>query len=252
MDVINNYLSNNGVSRDEVLAAIRCYLNDPVEFIEPSYSFSVRENATATVPIGTVRSTGTIGTASYSITEGNYSGRFATTARGGIKVVSPLDHESRPTHALTVRVTDATGRWDETTVYVNVSNVEEAPEFDLDTYRFAIPLSVRSTSTEPVPVGAIRAEDPDGDDVVSYSISSGNTSSAGCPESSLFTVDGLGVVYVCPASLPTTARDYSRLIVTASDDSSNTDTTRVSVKYTALPIVDNFLRRRASGRALLP
>ena len=234
----------------DVLQVVRCHFS-PTEFHEESYSFSVAESAGRNSSVGTVAASST---ASYSIISGNGAGRFSiASATGALSVATGLDFEVSGRYELTVKAhgnTEST-MYDLATVNVTVSDLDESPEYDLDTYRFAIPLSTQSTSTEQVAVGAIRAEDPD-DDVVSYRISSGNTSSAACPESNLFTVDALGVVYVCPSGLPTTARNYSRLIVTASDGGSNTDTTRVSVKYTDLPVVDLKLRydRFTSGHSL--
>ena len=246
---INKYLfgdsmAEGALTRDDVIDVINCYLFPP-EVAQASYSFSIAEDASAGTIVGTVGATGTVGRVTYSIAEGNESGQFATTTRGAITIARPLDHETRPSHTLTVRVGDGTGMWDETTVYVPVTDVDEAPKFDLDTYQFAIPVeSSLATDAGDRLVGAIRAYDHDTEDRVDYSITSGNTNS-------YFSIDGLGRIWAKWAGR-ISAGEYL-LTVTATDSAGLRDTATVTVKVTSQPIAklvvdyDHFTTGRPIG-----
>ncbi len=151
IDAIRDYIFHSLITRDDTIDAIKCYLF-PIEVNEASYSFSVAENTTPGIPIGTVGATGTRGRVSYSIAEGNESGQFATTTRGAITVARPLDHETRPSHTLTVRVGDGTGMWDEATVTISVTDVFEST-VSLDIPSPVAGQTVTMTATSDAPAG---------------------------------------------------------------------------------------------------
>ena len=153
---INKYLfgdsmDEGALTRDDVIDVINCYLFPP-EVAQASYSFSIAEDASAGTIVGTVGATGTVGRVTYSIAEGNESGQFATTTRGAITIAIPLDHETRPTHTLTVRVGDGTGMWDEATVTVTVTDVFEST-VSLDIPSPVAGQTVTMTATSDAPAG---------------------------------------------------------------------------------------------------
>ena len=153
---INKYLfgdsmAEGALTRDDVIDVINCYLFPP-EVAQASYSFSIAEDASAGTIVGTVGATGTVGRVTYSIAEGNESGQFATTTRGAITIARPLDHETRPSHTLTVRVGDGTGMWDETTVTVTVTDVFEST-VSLDIPSPVAGQTVTMTATSDAPAG---------------------------------------------------------------------------------------------------
>ena len=153
---INKYLfgdsmAEGALTRDDVIDVINCYLFPP-EVAQASYSFSIAEDASAGTIVGTVGATGTVGRVTYSIAEGNESGQFATTTRGAITIAIPLDHETRPTHTLTVRVGDGTGMWDEATVTVTVTDVFEST-VSLDIPSPVAGQTVTMTATSDAPAG---------------------------------------------------------------------------------------------------
>ena len=166
----------------------------------------------------------------YSIAGGNFGGAFTIAQQTGqITTTGNLDFEVAASYELVVVAEDRqdNSRQDTTTVSLSVTNVNEAPDFAPDSYAFAIPLVSRNSSSR-VLVGGIRAYDPDAEDIVTYSISSGNSGN-------IFTVDGVGRLWATPSVLPSTATDYS-LAILASDGNGQTDTAKVSVKLTSLPI----------------
>ncbi|QQL45417.1 DUF6288 domain-containing protein [Sulfuriroseicoccus oceanibius] len=93
-------------------------------------TFSVAEDAAIGAEVGTVSgSDSDIGdTLTYAITAGNAGGAFALDASSGVlTVASALDHETTPSYALTVSVTDADENVTTAAVTVNVTNAYESP-----------------------------------------------------------------------------------------------------------------------------
>ena len=68
------------------------------------------------------------GALGYSITGANPGG-FTVTAAGQIRTGRELDHESNPSHAITLRAQDPGGLADTVRVTINVTNVNDPPRF---------------------------------------------------------------------------------------------------------------------------
>lgn len=227
---------NSLIHITDAVKVTQCYFS-PTEFHQDSYSFSVGENISGKSSFVTVSASNT---ASYSIVDGDTSGRFAiASTTGAISVANDLDFELSAGYELIVKARSSVGAgmYDLATVYVTVTNVNEAPQFDLDTYQFA--LHPPATSSGDALVGAVRAQDPDADDIVRYSIRSGNVVSSG---SNTFRIDGVGRIWAKRSALPSTERAYA-LTIRASDGNGNTDTTSVKMKLTSKPIVTLRLDR---------
>lgn len=137
--------------------------NDPV-FEPKNYQVSVSESDNPGTPVVTV-------TASdkdenprlhYAITTGNERGRFSITAQNGrglISLAQPLDFKQEQRYILTVTATDAGGRYDTASVYVNVSDANTFPP-----------------QFENTPYSAIIYEDaPEGSTVIMVEASDGDT-----------------------------------------------------------------------------
>ena len=93
--------------------------------------------------------------------------KCSTSARGE-------DYESRVTsHELTIRASDGSYST-EATVTVTVTDAPEAPEFEAESYAFALAENVDG-SDERLSLGVVEAVDPDGDEL-SYRIVGGNAS----------------------------------------------------------------------------
>lgn len=88
---------------------------------------NVDENSANSTAVGSVSGGGNDGI-SYRLTD-NAGGRFAIDGSGNVTVTdgSSLDHESNPSHNITVRATDDAGNTTENTVSVTVNNINEAP-----------------------------------------------------------------------------------------------------------------------------
>ena len=112
----------------------------------------------------------------YSIENGNSSGLFEIDAQTGelFYVGAGEDYEADSTpFYLTVRASDGTNSTD-TTVTVNVGDVQEAPAFGQESYEFTLAENTDGLANR-VSLGAVTATDPD-DDPVAYSIEGGNAS----------------------------------------------------------------------------
>ena len=192
-------------------------------FEQPDYTFELRENedgSTNRVSLGTVSATDTESPpVSYSLVSGNGAGLFEIDAASGelFYAGSGEDYESGSTQFdLTVRASDGTQSTD-TTVTVNVANVEEAPAFGQQDYAFALSENVDG-STNRVSLGTVSATDPEGA-ALSYSLEGGN-------ESGLFELDAqTGELFYAGSG-----EDYESgatsfdLTVRASDGDQSTDT----------------------------
>ena len=143
-------------------------------FAEKSYSFMVAENSATGTAVGTVSATDPNGdTISYSITAGNPGNAFAIgPSTGAITVAAGLDFETTPSYELTVEATDGTNAAS-ATVVVSVTDVNESPAFEQDSYSF----SPAEDASVGAAVGTVTATDPDEGDTVTYSITAGNSGS---------------------------------------------------------------------------
>jgi VCBS repeat-containing protein len=154
--------------------------------IQSGQVFSTTENRANGSIIGTViasdpNQTAPNNTLTYSITGGNTNNAFTiNSATGQITVnsTSALDYETLPQFVLQIKVTDggtpslfATG-----SVTVNLVDVNEAPSISAgQTFQVAQNADINTI------VGTVSASDPDSaapNDILTYSILSGNTSSA--------------------------------------------------------------------------
>jgi VCBS repeat-containing protein len=106
-------------------------VNDP-PVVAPA-TFTIPENSAANTTVGTVTYTDpdTGQSHSYAITAGNTNNAFSIDSSGVIKVnnAAALDYETNPSFNLTVSVTDSgsPALSGETTVTINLENIEEPP-----------------------------------------------------------------------------------------------------------------------------
>ena len=206
-------------------------VEERVAFSQDTYSFSLDEDDSVGTSVGSVAATG--GPVAYEIVAGNAAGRFTMNSTGAITVANALDYELASDYELVVRAKKTSNAENVGTalVQITVSDINESIEFDLNSYQFAVPLAERDPTGNSllVLVGAVRAEDPDLDDQVTYSIISGNLNN-------VVVFGKAGRIWADPAEIPSTATDVT-LTVSASDGNGHTDTATVVVKFTDLPIV---------------
>ncbi|XP_018019328.1 protocadherin-like wing polarity protein stan [Hyalella azteca] len=105
--------------------------NDPI-FNPKNYEVAISETEQPGTPVVTVTATDRDEDPRlhYAITSGNQRGRFSITAQNGRGVISlaqPLDFKQERRYVLAVTATDAGGRHDSATVYVNVTDANTFP-----------------------------------------------------------------------------------------------------------------------------
>ncbi len=135
--------------------------------------YTIPENSPAATSVGFAHATdpdmGDVLT--YSITGGSGSGLFAINATTGeITLTGALNFEATNTYTLNLRVQDAGGLFDTTTVTINVSDVNETPVLNP-----AGPFSFNENTAPGTLVTTMTSSDPDGGQTRTYSIQSGNT-----------------------------------------------------------------------------
>ena len=180
--------SDGTLSTQAVVTVKVTDVNEAPEFASDSYAFALAENVDGsdddTIAVGTVSATDpdANNTVRYSIVSGNDAGLFAIDAEtGAITYVGTGENfEGHDDFELTVRASDGSLST-EVTVTVEVTDVNEAPEFASDSYAFTLAENADG-SDDAVAVGAVSATDPDADNTVRYSIVSGN-------DAGLFAID---------------------------------------------------------------
>ena len=161
-------------------------VDEAPSFAQQGYTFALAENADGSTDrrsLGTVAATDPENaTLSYSLVAGNESGLFELDAASGELFYKGggEDFESGTTRfALTVRASAGSETTD-TTVTVNLTDVDEVPSFAQQGYTFALAENADG-STDRVSLGTVAATDPEGT-TLGYSLVGGN-------ESGLFELD---------------------------------------------------------------
>jgi hypothetical protein len=135
--------------------------------------YTIAENSAASTSVGFAHSSDpdAADTRTYSITGGSGSGIFAINATTGeITLTGSLNYEVTNSYTLDLRVQDAGGLFDTTTVTINVADVNETP-----TLNAAGPFTFAENTAIGTLVTTMTASDPDTGQTLSYSIQSGNT-----------------------------------------------------------------------------
>ena len=150
--------------------------NDPPEFSQDSYNFSLNGNANGSstpVPLGNVSATDEDSgdTLTYSITSGDTDKFNISSTTGEITYIGSGEDGSTPTYSLNIRVGDGEISV-QTTVRITIKT-NNAPQFNQNFYAFNLSEN-RDGSTTPIPLGFVNATDDDGDPLT-YSITSGAT-----------------------------------------------------------------------------
>ena len=209
--------------------------NDPPEFTQDTYSFTVQEDAASGATVGTAGATdddtfsfsghGTIADQDalhYSLDAASAAVFDIDRTSGAIAVRAPLDFETKSTYTATVTVTDSMRETDTATVTITVTDVNEPPEITTskDVY------FVGSGRTNPVTT--FRATDPERGEIT-WSLSG--------TDSGLFTLDpdtGVLTFNDPPVHDPNGTNSWD-ITVTATDPDGNTDQLQVTVAVTGEP-----------------
>ncbi|OQX04303.1 MAG: hypothetical protein BWK80_53905, partial [Desulfobacteraceae bacterium IS3] len=189
-------------------------------------SFSLNENSPENTVVGTVAASGP-GTLTFSITAGNAGDAFAIDSTIGkitVKNAGGLDYETNPTYTLTVTVSDGVSSVT-ATISITLNDIinEEidnaAPTVEDQSF------SVNENSVSGTPVGKIAAKGADGN-VLTYSITSGNTNNAFALDSST------GELTVRNGSELDYERSTAYTLIVQVSDSIATDTATITVAIT--------------------
>ena len=179
----------NTASEPDTVTITVTGMNDPPVFDSPTYAFDLPENedgSSTPVDVGTVIATDADATDTpvYAIAAGDPQGKFEINSASGAIAYTGTgeDFEAQdgpPVYELSVTAT-AGGDTATAAVTVTVTNVDEPPVFDPDTYEFDLAEN-RDGGASVVAFDAVTATDPEGDEIV-YSITTGGAG--------LFNIDG--------------------------------------------------------------
>ncbi|XP_056312427.1 protocadherin Fat 1-like isoform X2 [Danio aesculapii] len=137
-------------------------LTESVSFESSSYNFAIKENEPEETIVGTVKAlTGSpLVTVNYNMK--SHEDVFSVDAEGTIKALKSLDKEDVEWYILTVEAIDSRTppNTAETTVSVQVENVNEAPVFDAEKYT----ANIFSIAPYKFPIVKVQASDPDVDE----------------------------------------------------------------------------------------
>jgi hypothetical protein len=160
----------------------------------------------------------------YAITAGNTNNAFAIDNSGQLTVATASEVANLGSFTLTVTLSDNGGLNDIATVTVNVTDQNDAPQFNGEPFAFTL----AENSANATVVGSVPATDADAGQTLSYAIAAGNTGTA-------FAIDAAGQITVAnAAAVDFEANPSFTLTVTATDDGAPTmsDTTSVAIALT--------------------
>ncbi len=199
-------------------------------------SFSIAENSADGSVVGKVTASDPDSeTLFYSILSGNTGNAFAVNpANGEITVAdfSKLNYEVCSVYKVTVQVSDGPGSdtlIDTAVITLNITDMNEAPVINAQVF------SVNEGSPAGTAVGAVSADDPDGDSLT-YSITAGNTGTAFAINS------GTGQISVKNSAQLSydNGTSYALTVQVSDGASSGTATVTVNVNYVnKSPVMEN-------------
>ncbi|XP_048052026.1 protocadherin Fat 4-like [Megalobrama amblycephala] len=158
--------TDHGTAPESAEAEVLIYfkiasLTESVAFESSSYKFTIKENEPEASEVGKVKAlTGSpLVTVRYNMK--SHEDVFSVDGEGTIKALRRLDKEEEEWYILTVEVIDSRTppNTAETTVNVQVENVNEAPVFDDEIYK----AEIFSISPYKFPIVKVQASDPDVD-----------------------------------------------------------------------------------------
>lgn len=135
--------------------------------------YAIDENSPAGTSVGFAHSADPDAgdTRTYSITGGSGLGLFAIDAiTGEITLTGAVNYEAASSYTLNLRVVDAGGLFDTTTVTININDINEVPVLGA-----AGPFSFDENIAPGTVVTTMTATDQDGGQTLTYTIESGNT-----------------------------------------------------------------------------
>ena len=141
---------------------------------------------------------------------------------GQLRTKDDLDYETKTSYSVTISVSDGNGESDSINIIINVTNVNEAPNFSSSSVTF----DIAENSAKGTNIGtALSATDPDSGDTLTYSLQRGDASS--------FSIDSAtGQISVNDALDYETKNSYTDLAVRATDSAGSIGAILVTVNVT--------------------
>ncbi len=228
-------VSDNNGGSDSIAVTINVTnVNEAPSFASTTATRSIAENTAANTNIGAaVAATDVDGnTLSYTLGGTDASSFSIVSTSGQLRTSAALDRETKASYSVTVTASDGSLS-DTTTVTINVTNVNEAPNFASSTATRSIAENTASGQN----IGtAVAATDPDGN-TLSYTL-------GGTDASSFSIVSTSGQLRTSAALDRETKASYS-VTVTASDGSLS-DTITVTINVTNVNEAPNFASTTAT------
>ncbi len=187
-------------------------------------TFNVAEHSPNGTTVGAIKFTDldTSDTWTFTVTGGTGQGVFNVNSSNGIIFVSnnaTLNHETNPSFTLNVEIKDKAGATDTATMTINVTNVNEPPVVNDQSF------SVNEDSANGTVVGTIVASDPDSGDELTFALS-------GTPTPPFAVNPSTGQLTVSNSSQINTAGTSFEFTVTVTDKGTLSDTATITVNVT--------------------
>ncbi|QDT39253.1 Cadherin domain protein [Stratiformator vulcanicus] len=188
--------------------------------VPQAVTLSIDELTDAGTEVGTLVAGGDTTSLTWSIQPGLDADLFLVEPDGRVLLNAVLDHEQSPARSFFASVTDGTST-DTVLVQVTINDVNEAPEFDQDSFAFTVEEITSADGS--VVIGTISANDPEGNSLNFSGVGIGSLP---------FTVDGDGSIrLIAPLDYETTA-DYTFEVVASDGVLTDTATVVISVSDT--------------------
>ncbi|MCB8981162.1 MAG: cadherin domain-containing protein [Ardenticatenaceae bacterium] len=172
-------VKDSGNLTDSAQVTINLLNVNEAPVVDPAGSFNIAENTVTGTAVTTITATDVDASdvITFSITAGNTANAFAIGASSGEITVadgSLLDYDIPPTsYTLTIKAEDIAGAFDTEDVVINLTNVNEPPVISPSG-----PFNVSENTMTGTPVTTVSATDVDASDVITFSITAGNTANA--------------------------------------------------------------------------
>jgi hypothetical protein len=216
--------------RLDIYRALQYVNHAPSAVLLSNNSLNDGTNTTGGVEVGILTSTDpdTCDKHTYTITGGADSGKFSIpTGTDRLKLNDGvLNHTNKPSYTVVVHVADFFGAAYDQTLTVNVATVNHAPTIANQTFH------INEGSTTGTTVGTVLASDPDSGNVLTYSITAGNTNSA-------FSINSSTGVLSVNSSAALAANTTFSLTVTVTDGGMLSASATVTVNVNKAPAISN-------------
>ncbi len=188
-------------------------------------ALALSENSPIASQLGTLSPDSHIGDLSWSLVD-DANGSFAIdSATGAITNLIVADFETQSSYALTVSVSDETGLSDTAQLSISITDENEAPSLDPQSF------SIAENSPSSV-LGTISLEDPDAGDSFTFAIISGNNGA--------FAIDPTSGELSTVTELDYETTPLHTLTIEVTDQGGLTASAAVQVSVTDLPEINEF------------